>query len=409
MSQSEKKHTVINKKPNNYQLSYIIAGAVGCLLTLLSLPLLAHIGLFPANVIPDSTAPITHNLQVNTAITEAVAKCDESVVGVYVTPAASLNNFFSPQKHLGQAGSGVIISSQAEGDKPEKGEALVLTNAHVVKEAADNEQGNEITISFASGKQNELKNSKGTVVGIDRNLDLAVIKIDAKHVTKTAEIGNSDLLKTGEPVLAMGNPLGLGKTVSQGIISRPLTTMDIPTPSGDKYPIPVIQTDATVNPGNSGGPLVNAAGKVIGLTTFKAPNGQGISYAIPIKAILKVLPALKKGHSFSWPYMGLENPIPLNLLPPNAPALLKLPSHIKSGVVLAGVRPNSPAAKARLRKYDMIVKLDNKPINSNEDIKNLLFDSKKPGDPIEIEIYRNGELTKVTLTLTNYPENRVLN
>ncbi len=264
-------------------------------------------------------------------------------------------------------GTGFIISA----------DGYIITNQHVINNA------DQITVKLTGGKEN----IPAQVVGQDYELDLAVLKIDGKDYP-TIPLGDSDKMRVGDWVVAIGQPYGLDHTVTTGVVSakgRPVTIEDRNYKN-------LIQTDAAINPGNSGGPLLNMAGQVIAINTAVNAQAQGIGFAIPINTAKGVLQELMNGQKVIRPYMGISM-LDLNEEICNE---LGLPADTQ-GAVIVEVASGSPAAKGGLRSEDVIQKLDGKAITSGSDVQTAV-ERKKVGDKLSVELLRQGK--KVTLELT---------
>src|SRR5918911_2335535 len=226
-------------------------------------------------------------------------------------------------------GSGIIVDSKG----------FILTNNHVVDDAQ------RLRITLKDGNV-----FNGVAIGTDEVTDLAVIKVDSKEALPFAQLGNSDQLKIGEIVIAIGNPFGLtgGPTVTAGIVSALNRSLQF-----ESGALELIQTDAAINPGNSGGPLVNTNGEVIGINTAKMPYAQGIGFAVPVntaKAIMKEL--IENGRVINRPWIGIS----AIKITRQLAQYYKLPTN--EGVLIAQVEPQSPADYADLRKGDIIEAID---------------------------------------------------
>lgn len=279
-------------------------------------------------------------------------------------------------------GSGVIF--RKDGDR-----ALVVTNNHVLEEATSF----EVVLPTGEHKQ-------ATVVGADYLADLAVLEIDASGIKTVAEFGNSDKLKSGQTAIAIGNPLGgLSQTVTAGIISWPKRTIPVyPGHDGEyEWELDMIQTDAAINQGNSGGALVDLDGKVIGINSLKvADTGvEGLGFAIPINEVKAVLDELIEHGKVLRPFIGVST---VNLTSfKSGLELLKLPDDVKTGAIILEVY--GPAAEAGLSTNDVIVQLDNQPVHGTLSLRKYLYQNKKIGEKITITYYRDGKKETVTLTL----------
>ncbi|HKR73857.1 MAG TPA: trypsin-like peptidase domain-containing protein [Candidatus Nitrosocosmicus sp.] len=272
-------------------------------------------------------------------------------------------------------GSGVIIDKKG----------YILTNNHVIEKA------NKLKVTTTDGNMYE-----GNVVGADKQTDLAIIKIDSKDALSSAELGNSDLLKIGQIVIAIGNPFGLdgGPSVTAGIISSLTRRLQF-----ENGVMELIQTDASINPGNSGGPLVNTRGEVIGINTAKIPYAQGIGFAVPINVAKMIITDLiTNGRVTNRPYIGISA-IKINRELAN---LYKLPSI--QGALIAQIQDNSPAHKADLRKGDIVESIDGitiiDPYQISNHIRKLSIQ-----DKIIIRINRYGKRIDKEILLMPYPAN----
>jgi S1-C subfamily serine protease len=272
-------------------------------------------------------------------------------------------------------GSGVIIDKKG----------YILTNNHVIEKA------NKLKVTTTDGNMYE-----GNVVGADKQTDLAIIKIDSKDALSSAELGNSDLLKIGQIVIAIGNPFGLdgGPSVTAGIISSLTRRLQF-----ENGVMELIQTDASINPGNSGGPLVNTRGEVIGINTAKIPYAQGIGFAVPINVAKMIINDLiTNGRVTNRPYIGISA-IKINRELAN---LYRLPSI--QGALIAQIQDNSPAHKADLRKGDIVESIDGitiiDPYQISNHIRKLSIQ-----DKIIIRINRYGKRIDKEILLMPYPAN----
>ncbi|WP_019120874.1 S1C family serine protease [Brevibacillus massiliensis] len=334
------------------------------------------------------------SLDVNTGIVQAVQKVENAVVGVI--NIQKVTNPWTRQSGTVESGEGSGVIFEKKG-----GKAHIITNYHVIDGAQ------KVEVSLPKGDRVE-----ATILGADALTDLAVLEIDGSKVTTVAELGNSDTLKVGEPAIAIGNPLGLqfSQTVTAGIISSLNRSMpiDVDNDGQTDWDMDVLQTDAAINPGNSGGALCNIYGQVIGINSMKiAKEGvEGLGFAIPINDVKNIVSQLMQDGKLKRAYIGIQNPLDLTNVPRSAwKEDLNLPQDVKAGVVIRGVPDFSPAAKAGLKQYDVIVKLDDKEINSTADLRKYLTINKKPGDTVKVTFYRNGLEKTVQLTLGNSPTN----
>jgi serine protease Do len=262
------------------------------------------------------------------------------------------------------AGSGVIINA----------DGTILTNNHVVEGAQ------EITVTMSDQKE-----FKARVVGRDPKTDLAVIRIDAKGDFKAARLGNSDALRVGDWIIAVGNPFGLSNTVTAGIVSAKGRIIGA-GPYDD-----FIQTDAPINPGNSGGPLFNMKGEVVGIATAIIPNGQGIGFAIPISTAKNLLPELVSKGSVTRGYLGVN----IQDVTPELAASL----HIKEakGALVGDVMEGTPAEKAGIKRGDVIVAFNGREIKNSHELSPLVA-ATPVGKEVPVKIVRDGKELTVKVT-----------
>ena len=264
-------------------------------------------------------------------------------------------------------GSGFIVSE----------DGLILTNAHVIANASD------VVVKLTDRREFHAR-----VIGSDRKTDIAVLKIDARGLP-TVSIGNPAELQVGQWVLAVGAPYGFENSVSAGVVSA--KGRSLPDGSG----VPFIQTDAAVNPGNSGGPLFNARGEVVGINSqiYSRTGGfQGLSFAIPIDLALKVQKQIVATGHASHGMLGVT----VQEVNQALAEAFRLPSP--TGALLLDVQPGSPGAKAGLLPGDVIVGVDGKPITSAGDVQTLVTMA-QPGQRLLFEVWRDGQPGRLTVTL----------
>ncbi len=380
-------------------LSALVGAILGALLIVFSIPALSKWNVLPyditskenKNVRNEETAAtkqpaVQENVSVNVSsqVTKAIDKVSDAVVGVV---NIQQDNFWSPGGEAG-TGSGVVY-------KKENGKAFIVTNHHVVENAS------QLEVSLKDGTRVPAK-----LLGSDVLSDLAVLEIDAKHVKKVAEFGNSDAVKLGEPVIAIGNPLGLqfAGSVTQGIISGKNRTIevDVDQDGSPDWNAEVLQTDAAINPGNSGGALVNIEGQVIGINSMKIAQEavEGIGFAIPINFAIPVISDLEKYGQVRRPYMGVELRSLSDISSYHLQETLHLPKDVTEGVAIIQVVPRSPADRAGLKQFDVIVALDGQKIRNVLELRKYLYTQKSIGDDMKVTFYRDGKKETVTMKLT---------
>ncbi|HUG95974.1 MAG TPA: trypsin-like peptidase domain-containing protein [Nitrososphaera sp.] len=269
-------------------------------------------------------------------------------------------------------GSGVVID--------EKG--YILTNNHVIDDAE------RLKVTLADGRV-----LKGRVVGNDEMTDLAVIKVEAEQPLPAAELGNSDDLKAGQIVMAIGNPFGLtgGPAVTAGIVSS--LNRSIQAKSGV---LELIQTDAAINPGNSGGPLVNTKGEVIAINTANMPYAQGIGFAVPVNTAKSILKELMEKGRVTRPWIGVAS----MKVTPQLARYYGLPAS--EGALIAKVEPYSPADDAGLRKGDIIEGIDGSTVEDPSQIASHVR-KKRVNDQLTLAVNRYGRQIQVPIQVDERP------
>jgi S1-C subfamily serine protease len=317
------------------------------------------------------------------------------VVNVRAQIVQQVNSPFDP---FGQEQQGVATGSGFVLDKS----GHILTNAHVIEGAS------RVSVQFEDNKTVEAK-----VEGKDTSTDIALLKVDKGGLDlKPLQLGNSKTVQVGDPTIAIGNPFGLDRTLTTGVVSA--LQRKISAPNG--YSISnVIQTDAAINPGNSGGPLLDATGRVIGINSQIATGGSGggnvgIGFAVPINTAKQIVPQLKDSGSVKRAYLGITGQTIDS-------SLDRLNLSTTSGVLVQTVQPGSPAAKAGLRGGDasatldgselrlggdVIKKIDGKNIRTMDQVVSIVA-SKKPGDTVTVEYLRGGKTKSAQVKLAQRP------
>ncbi|HJV21903.1 MAG TPA: trypsin-like peptidase domain-containing protein [Holophagaceae bacterium] len=274
---------------------------------------------------------------------------------------------------VGSSGSGVVISADGE----------ILTNYHVI-EGWRGAKDPTLMVKMADGKEYAAK-----VLGRDKDLDIALLKIEASHLPY-AKLGDSSGMRVGEWVVAIGNPLGLSHTVTAGIISaKGRSNAEL----GGGSPVQsFLQTDAAINRGNSGGPLLNLKGEVIGINTAIRADGQNIGFAVPVDSVKRILPDLKTGRPVSRGALGLQ---PQELNKEFQEAL-----GAKEGVVVGDLTKGLPAEKAGIQQLDVITAVDGTPVKSPEDLISQIS-ARRAGETVKLALLRNGKAMTIGVTLAD--------
>jgi serine protease Do len=270
-------------------------------------------------------------------------------------------------------GSGFIISE----------DGYVVTNYHVVEKAVD------ISVILENGDKYEAK-----VIGKDPKTDLAVVKFEPKGKLQAVSFGNSDDLRIGDWVIAIGNPFGLGYTVTAGIVSAKGRSLGLG--AYDDF----IQTDASLNPGNSGGPLFNLNGEVVGVNTAIVAQGQGIGFAIPIKMAEFVINQLKGGGKVVRGWLGVY----VQELTPEIASGLNLKED--GGVLVSDVTPGSPADKAGIKRGDVVVEFEGRKVDDVSDLTTMAAVA-EPGTEVKVKLIHDGKPVDVKVRLTEFPDEEV--
>lgn len=322
-------------------------------------------------------------VQEGEVIADTANKVSPSVVSVTTTQTNARDYFGRPLEAQG-AGTGIIVSK----------DGYVLTNKHVVPDGTSD-------VKIVSSDGTTYDNVK--VIGSDPSNDIAFLKIEGAKDLAAAALGDSDQVRVGQKVVAIGNALGqFQNTVTQGIISgkgRPLQATGSDGQDAESL-TNLFQTDAAINPGNSGGPLVNINGEVVGINTAVAEQAQGIGFAIPIndaKGLLKGV--LEKGRLIKS-YLGVQYMMLNKSLAKEVNADLDHGALIYAGEnepVVAG----SPADKAGLRRGDIILKVNNQDVNENASLATRL-NQYRPGDEVELTVHRDGKERKIKVTLEEF-------
>ncbi|MEA5516227.1 HhoA/HhoB/HtrA family serine endopeptidase [Nodularia sp. UHCC 0506] len=325
----------------------------------------------------DVNSNVSYATRVVQQVGPAVVRIDSTRI-VAISPNPVIERFFPGQLPTQEEvqdglGSGFITTTNG----------LIFTNAHVVADA------DKVTVLLKDGRS-----FQGEVVGADSVTDVAVVKIEAAELP-VVKLGNSDNLMPGEPAIAIGNPLGLDNSVTQGIISatqRSVAALGVPAERVD-----FIQTDAAINPGNSGGPLLNAQGEVIGMNTAIIEGAQGLGFAIPINTAQRIAEQLIEKGRVDHPYIGIQ----MAQLSPELREKINQ-SNVgititqDRGIIILGVVRNSPASRAKMRPGDIIESINNVAIQDIKQVQQQV-EATNIGETMQITINRDGSRQQITL------------
>lgn len=303
-------------------------------------------------------------------IVENVTSC---VVGISKIKNAGNTIFLKDGVSNLGLGTGVIVSENG----------YILSNEHVTGSKYSN-----CYITLENGKT-----YTANVVWSDSTIDLSISKINIKGLPY-ASLGDSSIVRVGETVYAIGNPIGyeFQRTVTSGIISAVDRTVRIDENNKTTYMEDLIQTDATINPGNSGGPLINADGLIIGINSVKITSAEGIGFAVPINVVKPIIEKYMKEEKFEEASLGIfaydKQMIPY----------INSDLDIQKGIYVAQISLDSPAAKAKLKEGDIITKIDNLELNKMCDLRCYIY-TKSPGDEVNLTVYRNKKEVQITIKL----------
>lgn len=339
---------------------------------------------------PSSSSGGTQTIKIDSSDAESLnaasaisKKVMPSVVGISTVSQTYTQTIFGLQQGTQQGvGTGIIVSS----------DGYILTNSHVVNDG----ESESITVDLYDGTE-----YTGTVLWNSTDLDLAIVKIDAKNLT-AAEIGDSDDVEIGDYAVAIGNPLGLDfeRSVTQGIISgldRTITTTDSSTGSQNTME-GLIQTDASINSGNSGGPLINSQGQVIGINSAKASSAEGLGFAIPINTATPIIDEIKENGTYEQAYIGISG---MNV--EAVKAQYQTDFKADKGIYVMQIYTNSPASKAGLQEGDIITAVNGTSVADMSALKKELV-KYRPGDTIKVTYERDKQSSTAEVTLAAQSE-----
>jgi S1-C subfamily serine protease len=350
---------------------------------------------------PISTQVVAEADAEHQLLTNIYQRVNPSVVNIEI-----VSRFQTSTNIIDSSGSGFVLDTEGH----------IVTNAHVVRDAE------EIVVTFFDGY---VANAK--LVGVDDYSDLGVIEVDPSRATLVPVIlGDSNSLQVGQRVIAIGNPFGLNGSMTDGIISaldRSLLSAQLLDPTYKPYNNPsIIQVDAAVNPGNSGGPLLNSYGEVIGITTaIRTENGgfQGIAFAVPVNTVKRIVPQLIATGKAEYSWLGISSP-PADQGYSVAAVAEELGLPVRNGVLISAVTPGSPAERAGLQAgtntqvvrgmevptdSDIIVAINGTMIRDIDDLLAYLVENTSPGDKVVLTIVRRGQTLDLDVTLGVRPDN----
>ena len=325
---------------------------------------------------PD-TAAAPELVRVNDLLADLAERLQPGLVYVRVQRATTTAKDEPVREEPGEprraTGSGFIIDPSG----------LIVTNAHVVERAG------QIQVRL-----HDQRRFTATVVGRDNRVDLALLKIEGATKLTVLPLGDSNRLRVGELVLALGNPLGLEQSVSMGIVSRKGAPLTVAAPGFD-----FIQTDAAINPGNSGGPLVNVSGQVIGVTSMVSSQGgiRPIGFAIPSNLVKLLLPQLASKGRVDWGWLGVA------IAEVTDDDIGRLKLREPRGVLVRSVMPGEPADKGGVRADDVIVGIDGTRLESPRDLQRVVS-STPVGKKVRVVLLREGQETELEVTIGLYQE-----
>lgn len=340
---------------------------------------------------PNSYGDNTNTSNINTQMVSLVgysetgvsvaSKVRPSIVGIEVE--YSVNSIFYRNKSTATAaGSGIIISE----------DGYILTNNHIVNSSSTSYyyelgKANKVTVTL----YNDSTKYDATIVGTDSQTDLAVIKIE-KNGLKAAKLGDSDAVQVGEFAMAIGNPLGLTDSVTAGIVSA--VNREVSDQDGNSYV--AIQTDASINSGNSGGALVNSKGQVIGVNTLKLSGTgvEGVGFAIPINSTKEIYEQLIQYNKVKRPYIGIGG---YDLDEQTAEN-----NNLVVGIYIKTIEDFSAGEKAGLKIGDVIVEVDSTKVTKMDEL-NAIKNQKQIGDTLKLKVFREGKEKEITVTLQEQP------
>lgn len=347
---------------------YIIIFFIGCL------AMYAVVYFFPTSITEQITKLEKDVTVTENGIADAVEKVYDAVVVV---------STYQKEKYI-SSGTGFVYSK-------DKNKYFLLTNYHVI------EGGDKVTVTFTDGSVKEVD-----IIGFDEYSDIAVLSLESKEDLSVAEIGDSTKSRVGDTTFAVGAPLDsvYSWTVTRGIVSGKdrMVEVSLGNNTGNDYVMKVLQTDSAINSGNSGGPLCNSNGEVIGITSLKLVKSgvEGMGFAIPIETAISKAEQVIKGETFEQPYLGIAM-VDLTRAYIQFYSLIQS-SGLESGVIISEVEKASPADKGGLKANDIIIGINDDVVPNVAYLRYYLFQY-KVGDTVKIKVYRDGSEKTINVTL----------
>lgn len=304
----------------------------------------------------------------------------------------AINNVYEATVYIEvSSNKGIISSGSGFVYKQESDKSYILTNYHVI------EGGNSYSVTLTDGT-----NIDATLVDGDEYYDIAVLKVDSSSIKKVATLGDSSNLELGDTVFTVGAPLGkeyMG-TITKGIVSGVNRMVSVSLTSGS-YLMEVIQTDASINSGNSGGPICNIKGEVVGITSSKLIGSgvEGMGFAIPINSVNSILANIESGTKIERPYLGIQLVDLTNTFALQYYYGINISNDVSFGAVLSYVEKGATADKANLKVGDVIIEIDSQKVEDVSHFKYLLY-KHSVGDKITLKYYRDNKINEVTIELT---------
>lgn len=364
-----------NKKERKYGLAIVIIFLFFIVMILLNISIKTE-GNLNSDYTATKTAVETEEKE-ETNVEEMIKKATSCVVGISKLEQSGTSIFLNNITNVLGLGSGVIVSENG----------YILTNEHVSGSKYSN-----CYVTLENGKS-----YNGNVVWSDTNIDLAIVKIEA-YKLEYMKLADSDNIYLGQEVYAIGNPVGFEfqRSVTKGIVSGINRTLKIEDSENSAYMEDLIQTDSTINEGNSGGPLINNDGKIIGINSIKLTSAEGMGFAVPINIVKTILEKLLQDGKFEEAYLGIYG-YDKEVIP-----YLEDNIKIQSGIYIAKIVVDGPAKGLNIREGDIILKIDDYELNKMNDLKRYIY-NKKPGDKVKLYLKRGNNEFEIEVILSSKP------